>query len=466
MKGVAMFTRLGRCKTLAAQAVVYLQAVFLSINLLTVSMASGNDAMVDNHIGSAGDSRKPTHEEKLLPYHSLHDSLRNRMEEERRNPRSRDEYLRYNTQRKDKKAGLENPRYPTSEEEVIGNGVDGAHTATGTWAIEAVDAPKLFPYNTSRIIAVDAGNHPHFVYGGNHMNYAYHDGSSWHYETADASFDVGANASLALDALGHAHISYQDNYNRDLKYATNVSGSWVTTTVDSYGWVGFTSSIAIDASGHVHISYCDESEFNTKDNLKYATNVSGSWETFTVDSVYAFFESSIAVDSSGHAHISYSDGNLGLRYATNVSGSWLTTAVDKSRGAGGHTSLALDASGYTHISYQRSSYTNNNDLMYITNVSGPWVATTVDSSVLVGNRCSIALDKTNNAHISYLDYTNFDLKYATNASGAWVTTTVDSNGDVGFSNSIAIDSSGYAHISYRDYSNATLKYATNASGAW
>ena len=64
-------------------------------------------------------------------------------------------------------------------------------------------------------------------------------------------------ASLALDTSGHAHISYQDYENRDLKYATNVSGSWVTTTVDSYGWVGFTSSIAIDASGHVHIIYFD-----------------------------------------------------------------------------------------------------------------------------------------------------------------------------------------------------------------
>ena len=78
-----MFTRQGRRKTPAVQVVVCLLVVFLSINLLTVSMASGNDAMVDNHIGSAGDSRKPTHEEKLLPY----DSLRNRMEEERRNPR-------------------------------------------------------------------------------------------------------------------------------------------------------------------------------------------------------------------------------------------------------------------------------------------------------------------------------------------------------------------------------------------
>ena len=325
-----MFTRQGRGKTPAVQVVVCLLVVFLSINLLTVSMASGNDAMVDNHIGIAGDSRKPTHEKELSPDHSLHVSLRQRVEGGRGYRHSRDEYLRYSMKQKDKKAGLENRRYPTSEEEVIGNGVDGAHTATGTWAIEAVDTPKSFRYHTPRIIAVDAGNHPHFVYGGNHLYYAYHDGDSWHYETADASFDVGADASLALDASGHAHISYQDNYNRDLKYATNVSGSWVTTTVDSYGWVGFTSSIAIDASGHAHISYFVS---NTYD-LKYVTNASGSWVTTMVDNGYMMFDNSIAVDSSGHAHISYQDGNLGLRYATNVSGSWITTTVVSGRGEG------------------------------------------------------------------------------------------------------------------------------------
>jgi len=297
-KGVVMFIRRRRDKIFVVQAVVYFVTLFLSINLLIMQMASGDDAVVDNHIGIPGDGRKPTHEEELPPYHSQHDSLRKRMEAERGYPRAQDEYLRYQAQRKDKNAGLENPGCLSSEEKVVGMSVEGAKAATATWAIEAVDAPKGF-HTSSRVIAVDAGNHPHIAYGGDHLYYAYHDGAAWHYETADASFDVGGNASIALDTSGHAHISYHDNANRDLEYATNKSGAWVTTTVDSYGWVGFASSIAIDTSGHAHISYID----GINDTIKYATNASGSWVTATVVSVYLFY-TSIAVDKSGNAQIS------------------------------------------------------------------------------------------------------------------------------------------------------------------
>ncbi len=51
MKGVVMFTRQGKGKVLAVQVVVCLLVVFLPINHLTVPMASGDDSVVDNHIG-------------------------------------------------------------------------------------------------------------------------------------------------------------------------------------------------------------------------------------------------------------------------------------------------------------------------------------------------------------------------------------------------------------------------------
>jgi M6 family metalloprotease-like protein len=283
--------------------------------------------------------------------------------------------------------------------------------------------------------------------------------SLFNINTVDNSGEVGGYTSLSLDSSGKVYISYYGDGN--LKYATNVSGSWATTTVDSSGNVGEYNSIAIDSSGKAYISYYDR----TNNNLKYATNATGSWVTTTVDSsgnVAGYI--SIALDSSGKAHISYFDGTNGvLKYATNVTGSWVTTTADTNGGTGGYTSIALDSSGKAHISYY---VWGNGDLKYATNTPGLWVTTTVDSNSDAGQYTSIALDPSGKAYISYYDATDGDLKYATNATGSWVTTTVDSSNDVGQYASLALDSSRKAHISYYDATNGNLRYVTNATGSW
>jgi len=74
--------------------------------------------------------------------------------------------------------------------------------------------------------------------------------------------------SMAIDTNDYLYISYFDNLNDNLKYATNSSGSWLTYTLDSTGIVGRFSSMAIDTNGKFHISYYDD----TNQQLKYATN--------------------------------------------------------------------------------------------------------------------------------------------------------------------------------------------------
>lgn len=97
--------------------------------------------------------------------------------------------------------------------------------------------------------------------------------------------------------------------NGDLKYATNVSGSWVTAMIDSEGGGGYTS-IATDTNNKIHISY----RGGTIGDLKYITNASGSWVSTSVDGLST--NTSIAVDANNKVHISYY--NSGLRYATNA----------------------------------------------------------------------------------------------------------------------------------------------------
>ena len=245
----------------------------------------------------------------------------------------------------------------------------------------------------------------------------------------DSTGDVGEHTSIAIDSNGFKHISYYDNTNDDLKYATDMTGSWVITSVDTSGNVGYFTSIAIDSSDGVHISYDDA----TNDDLKYATCSSGC----------------------------------------TTASNWNKLSVDTSGDVGGHTSIAIDSNDVIHISYFDDT---NNDLKYATCSSGcttasNWNKLSVDTSGDVGRYTSIAIDSNDAVHISYSDNTNYELKYATCSSGCTTASNWNevSAGTTGFGGthytSIAIDSNDAVHISYYDsHPNNDLKYATCSSG--
>ncbi len=238
-------------------------------------------------------------------------------------------------------------------------GPAAAHPSAMTWHIERMDAPKWFYDMTDRSLRLDAAGHPHIAYGADHLYYAWHDGTTWHLETADASWGVGRYASLALDGSGHPHISYFDGTDYDLKYAFYDGSAWHTQTVDAAGDVGEFTSLALDAAGHPHISYSDE----THSDLKYAFFDGSSWHIATVDSAgMVGWYTSLALDSAGHPHISYYDEtNQDLKYASYDGGSWHLETVDSAGMVGWCTSLVLDAAGRPHISYY--DWTNG-DLKY------------------------------------------------------------------------------------------------------
>ena len=289
-----------------------------------------------------------------------------------------------------------------------------ATNASGSWVTETVDNGLYVGWFTS--IATDSNNNVHISYLDVYhhgLKYAMNASGSWVTETVDnvlTELELSSEyTSIAIDRYNMAHISYYD-LGRGLMYATNFLGSWFTQSVDSAGvYVGMGNSIALDSGFKGHISY-----FGNGD-LKYATGYPpyGGVVIQTVDTaVYvllyfsAMVNTSIATDSNNHVHISYYDAiNDDLKYATNASGSWVTQTVDST--GGGYNSITIDSSNKVHISYFA-----NGDLKYAKTgwPYGSWVTETVDSGV--GEYTSIAVDSNNKVHISYYDAINGDLKYA------------------------------------------------------
>ena len=190
----------------------------------------------------------------------------------------------------------------------------------------------------------------------------------------------------------------------------------------------------------------------------YSTNASCEWITTTIDDIGydTKIVASLALDISGNAHLCYINGNGDLKYATNISGSWVTTLIKYSFGSE-DLSVAIDTSGNVHI-----ICFDGDSIKYITNISGSWVTTTAVDKVYNASPPSLALDVTGNAHISFSEQYQLDLYggkivysiYATNASGSWKIYELPFSGD---NSKITIDHSGNPLIIYND--NGILKYA-------
>ncbi len=386
---------------------------------------------------------------------------------------------------------------------------------TAHFAIQRVDAPKLFHSMSSRSLRLDSNKRPHIAYGGDYLYYASYDGSAWQVEVGDSAPGVGAFASLALDANNQPHISYYDAINGTLKYATKTGIGWQVETVDGPAldiqqqnlleedvdgslppagdadqreWryylenpvlnedgqaaplalakrgVGMYTSIAVDAFGHPSISYYDE----VNGDLKYAHWTGSAWDIRTIDSDNNVgMYSSLAMNANGNPSISYYDAtNKDLWYATYKGTKWEFKKLDSTDDVGLYTSIIMDAGGRPHISYYDRK---NGNLKYIRNTSSGWTTPViVDGAGDVGQYTSIGLAGGNalRPFISYFDATNSDLKYAYKLDNAWVKETIASNELLGRFTSLDMDG-GSPRISYYDSGRGTLKYAIKTgSHSW
>jgi hypothetical protein len=209
-----------------------------------------------------------------------------------------------------------------------------AHWTGGTWDIQTLASLGIQPYHTDRdtSLALDSAGQPHIsfspyisYYGPDFaLNYARWTGSTWDIQTVAKWGNRAKYSSLALDTAGQPHISYsyldivQQDRQDGLRYAYWMGSAWEFQTVDS-GYVGAHTSLALDAAGHAHISYQDHE--GTMDKLKYAHWTGSDWAIQTVDPdwrVHVGEHTSLALDAAGLPHISYRAGT-NLKYARLIS---------------------------------------------------------------------------------------------------------------------------------------------------
>lgn len=338
---------------------------------------------------------------------------------------------------------------------VVGVDIQSTEQAfTPTWATERIGFSKTFGRTTDRSLVLDSSNYPHIAYGGDHLYYAWYDGSTWYKETVDPAWGVGWYTSIDLDSDGNPHISYYDDINHNLKYAYYDGMEWNIEVVDSDGDVGKHTSIALDALDYPHISYYDD----TNGSIRYAYYSSSAWHIQTVDNTISIRtdSTSLALDSSGNPHVSYGRTTTDeLRYAHWTGSVWVTETVDSE--VGWYSSLDLDNNDYPHIAYVSNINFDNYDLMYARWTGSVWVTETVDSDAN-GAYPSIVLDASDNPHIAY----HSSLRYARWGGAAWVTETI--RGESADSLSLALDTTGNPHIA--NYQVSSMRYIHWTGSAW
>ena len=149
------------------------------------------------------------------------------------------------------------------------------------------------------------------------------------------------------------------------------SAEEIVTTQTGFNPVIAASNIA----GEAYVAY---EAIDTSDKEIYiCSNAGGIWNCFQLTSDTLNDTSpSIAVDSSGFLHLAWisekSNGSYKIKYATNLSGTWNVQELNESQlgqfGSGASPEIAVDKSGFASIAY-RGDYGSGYRIQYAHNQS-------------------------------------------------------------------------------------------------
>jgi hypothetical protein len=269
-------------------------------------------------------------------------------------------------------------------------------------------------------LALDSKGQPHICYTFRNLKYASFTDNKWVLQTiAPGTGEVSFSCAVAITPQGTPIVSWYKTRNLDnspydhLKCAILEDGTWLVHTVDFDIQTGKWHSLAVDAHGIPHLSY----DAFVNGMLKYAQWDGKTWQVQTVDvrsraaDVNLGMGNSIALTSNGQIDISFQDSNQ-LKFARWDGSRWKVETIDSASGLGSwvgwHTSLALDVHGLPHISYEDAG-----SLKHAYWDGTRWhIEVIVPRGVDAYRYSSLAISKDDAIYISYRDPMDGSLKVA------------------------------------------------------
>ena len=340
---------------------------------------------------------------------------------------------------------------------------DGEAYTWTTNTINYVDGSGVAP-----TVVVDSNGTVHIVhvnYKENKLWHQYSNGGSWSHQEI-RSCPTCRSADMAVDSNDNLHVAYfvqRDGTSGYLEYSFFNGTDWTSQRLDGsaqYDQV----RLVLDASDRPHIAYARSGSLCNAAMLTYHDG--SAWQKLALDtsSTYIGCDASIAIDNDGYVHVTYRHhANRDQMIASNVSGSWQKYTVDGGSGVGYGSGIAVDHQNNLHVLYHTDA--SGGQYKHATGYSGSaWSLTATSDG---DAKFRLQTDELGIVHASAYDSGSDDLLHKMLVPGAsWVTTTVDSPGNVGTYNDIFVDSSNMIHIAYHDQTNEVLKYANRSSGKY
>ncbi len=270
-------------------------------------------------------------------------------------------------------------------------------------------------------LALDSAGNPHICSTFHRLRFAAFDGTKWSVQdVAPDSADIQYSCTVGVGPDGKPYLAWykvedaDKNFYLHLKYGSLDNGVWVVRTVDFDKQTGKYHSMAVDAQGVPHLTY----DAFVDGRLKYAIRTKDGWDIRVVQSrkindpeYNVGMGNHLVLDAEGKAHISYYT-NTTMRYATEKADGWNLQTVDTIRSSGGWTSyrssVVLDKAGNPHIVYQ-----DGGTVKHAFFDGKQWHLQLVVHSGPDGNRyVSAAIDKNDVLYVAYRDPDDGSLKVA------------------------------------------------------